>query len=42
MIEMANAKWQKFSQQELLFIFQTSSSIKDAMQKIGYLVMILL
>lgn len=33
---MANAKWQKFSQEELLFIFQTSSSIKDAMQKIGY------
>lgn len=33
---MANARWQKFSQEELLFIFQTSSSIKDAMQKIGY------
>lgn len=30
------AKWEKFTQAELLSIFQNSSSIKEAMQKIGY------
>ena len=30
------AKWEKFTQTELLSIFQNSSSIKEAMQKIGY------